>query len=1636
MAAARFALPRSRTAAAALVIVALVATMLGVRPVAAAPGDLTVSDPTVIEGNSGTVTARFTITAAAGTFASISYTTRDGSAVAGEDYTTTTGTHTFLGSGTHDVDVPVKGDTIPEPNETFFLDVTVTAGVASCLDCPGTGTITNDEGTAAPTLAIGNDTAAESEANATFTVTRSGDASGPVSVDYATQDGTAKAGADYTARTGTVAFAAGETSKSIDVPILQDTLDEAAETFTVVLSNEHNATISDASGLGTITDDDATPALSISDVTVAEGNSGTTNAVFTVTLTPTSGQAVQVDYTTQNGTATAPADYATRAATLVFAAGENSRTISVPVIGDTVDEANETFTVQLSGAVNASISDATGIGTITDDETDPTLSIDDVPNVNEGNSGTTNATFTVTLTGNTARTVTVAYTTQDGTAKAGEDYTAKSGTLTFEPGDTSEPITVLVTGDTLDEADETFTVKLSAPTVATLADDTGTATISDNDNPPTISVAGPAPVLENAAPATFVVSLSSASGQSVTVNYATTDGTATAGVDYAPVSGTLTFDPGQTSKNVQVNIIEDTIAEGSETFDLELSAPSNASLSNDDTATATILDDGDPGPAFTISDVQVTEGTNPTATFTVTLSSASGQPTTVTATTAAGSAKAGEDYVHTTDVLEFAPGDLSEDFVVTILNDAIPEGTETFVVNLTAATGGATIADGQGVGTILNDDGPPPSLTIADASVSEGNTDLTFTVTRSGSITGTLTVDYATANGTAVAPGDYTSRQGTLTFSPGELSETITVPILEDTVHEGDETFTVTLSNPTNAVLGSPSTATGTITNDDAVPSISVNSPTSAEGTGGTSTLTFRVSLSGASSGTVTVDYATGGGTATANTDYTPATGTLTFEPGQTFKDIPVTIVADSMDEADETVQLTVSNAGGTGTATIGTPTGTGTITDDDAQPTTSIADATVTEGNSGTVNAVFTVSLSAASGRTVTMNFATADGTATQPADYASTSGSLSFAPGETTKSIEVPVAGELLDETDETFTVTLSAPVNTTFSDGTATGTIVDDDPMVSIGDVTVTEGASGTVNADFPVTLTVASDKTVTVTATTSVGTAGTSDFTTKSATVTFVPGDTSETFTVLVQGDTIDESNETFTVVLSAPTNAVIGDGSGTGTIIDDDGAPTVRIDGTSVTEGNTGTATATFTVSLSNPSASTVTVVGSTSSVTAGSPSDYTAKAATVTFEPGDVSEPFTVSVAGDTLDEPNESFTVTLSSPTNSSIATGGGTATGTIVDDDPTPTLSIGDASTTEGNAGTTALTFTVTLSAPSGQPVTAGFVTGSGTATDGVDYASTSGTIAINPGATTTTITVNVAGDTVDEADETFTVSLSNPTNATIADGSGSGTIVDDDVVAPQGYSLVGEDGSLYTFGTAKNLGDMRGQRLNAPIIGVAYTPGGNGYWLVARDGGIFSFGDAEFLGSMGNQRLNAPVIGMAATPTGKGYWLFASDGGIFTFGDARFFGSMGDQKLNAPVINMEPLASGGGYWLVAADGGIFTFGSGDFYGSMGDQRLNQPVFDMTSTDSDDGYWLVARDGGIFSFGDAAAKFFGSAVNETPRPTRVIGMDATPDSQGYWIADASGKVYRFGNAQDLGDRFGQPNPAPMVAFATVPTA
>lgn len=343
---------------------------------------------------------------------------------------------------------------------------------------------------ATPALSINDVTQTEGNSGMitySFTVSLDSPAhAGGVTFDIATANNSASAGSDYIAKSSTgQSIAAGSKTATVEVTVNGDTMVEPDETFFVNVTNVSGATVSDGQGLGTITNDDL-PTLSINDVMIAEGNGGTTNATFTVTLSSIHNQTVTVNYATANNSASAGSDYAATSGILTFNPNETIKQITVQVMGDLAYEPDETFFVNLTNPMNAGITDAQGQGTISNDDATPTLAINDV-SLNEGNAGTTNFVFTVTLTGAAgfAGNITVDYATADDTAMAGNDYTMTSGTLTFAgpiaSNSVTQTITVPVKGDTIIEPDKIFFVKLSNASNADIIRAQGTGKIIDDD---------------------------------------------------------------------------------------------------------------------------------------------------------------------------------------------------------------------------------------------------------------------------------------------------------------------------------------------------------------------------------------------------------------------------------------------------------------------------------------------------------------------------------------------------------------------------------------------------------------------------------------------------------------------------------------------------------------------------------------------------------------------------------------------------------------------------------------------------------------------------------------------------------------------------------------------------------------------------------------------------------------------------------------------------------------------------------------------------------------------------------------------------------------------------------------------------
>lgn len=291
--------------------------------------------------------------------------------------------------------------------------------------------------------------------------------------------------------------------------------------------------------------------------------------------------------------------------------------------------------------------------------------------------------FKVTLSAPSVFTVTVDYATGGGSATAGSDYSVLNGTLTFAPGETNKTLNLAISNDALVEPNETLLINMSNPANAILgAYPTATVTILDDD-PPLISfLSSNFTVDESGSHAVITAGLNAESGMAVSVNYATTNGTATAGSDYAAVAGRLDFMPGQVTRTFNVPLSDDNVDEPNETVFLKLSSPSNATLGAVSSATLTILDDDLPRASFSSDLFFVDEGTSE-AIITVQLSTPYAQTVYVSYSTANGTALAGSDYSAASGTLVFASGQTNRTFVVTILNDSLNETNETVRLNIT-----------------------------------------------------------------------------------------------------------------------------------------------------------------------------------------------------------------------------------------------------------------------------------------------------------------------------------------------------------------------------------------------------------------------------------------------------------------------------------------------------------------------------------------------------------------------------------------------------------------------------------------------------------------------------------------------------------------------------------------------------------------------------------------------------------------------------------------------------------------------------------------------------------------------------------------------------------------------------------------
>ena len=1188
----------------------------------------------------------------------------------------------------------------------------------------------------------------------------------------------------------------------------------------------------------TIMDNDDPPSVAITEAAPAVAEDGM--VTLTVMLDAPSGLPVELDWTTDDvdgldmyDMAVAGVDYESAAGPLAFVptptgsglGTPTSMEISVSIMADALDEHDEQFAVTLTPQMSERVMGEAGgaVVTITDDDDPPSASIADM----SAPEGDGMLMFDVSLSAPSGLPIVLNVMTGEvetpddpwGMAMAegdNADYMPiTDGTVEFRPDmpgggtPTMGSVTVTVTADMFDEHDEVFGVTLSPamPAYVTLEDAMATGTIEDDDDMPVIGVAS-ASGYEAAGTITFTVSLSGESGLPIGVDWMTgasmtadpLDMAMAEGdhADYGPDSGMLMFAPHETEQMVMISVVDDGFDEHNEDFMVSLANATYATM-GEATVTGTIMDDDDP-PTVSIADVLGDEGDG-MFTFMLTLTGESGLPISVDVATGDhatpldeyGMAAAGDDYGAIDDTYNIAAHTTELAVPVMIVADDLDEHHEVFSVSLSNGMY-VNLGNAYAVGTIRDDDSAP-MLSISDASGEESAGELTFTISLSGPSGLPISAHWSTgdadmmeaAHSGATADVDYKSASGIAEFAPGVTEMMVSVMVMDDDLDENDESFAVTLGEGSYAMLGDAQ-GIGTIMDDDNPPTLSVVDAMAAEGDG---SLAFTVSLDAPSGLPVTVAWWTGDvevpdgsyTQAQAGIDYTAESGTLEFAPGTTSMTVAVPLLDDALNEMDEHFAITLhdpSHAMLTDDAEA--ITAIGTITDDDEAPHVSIADARDDEG-APSLN--FAVTLSTASALPISVDWATGDaetddmyGMATADMDYAMSSGTLSFAAGQTEMMVSVTLMDDALDEHDEMFAVTLSNAMHAMASDAMAMGTIVDDDaaPSLSIADAS---GGESSGELSFMVSLSAESALPISVDyATGDMATPGDmygmatadTDYASASGTLSFDPGMTEMAVAVTVMDDMHDEHDEVFAVHLSGAAYATLADGEATGTIEDDDNAPSVSIADAS---GPESVGTLDFAVTLSGMSGLPVSVHWATASDTARAGEDYENDDGTLTIPAGEPGGTVSVVVVADGVHEAEETFHVNLSGAMYATLDDA--MAVGTITDDDAAPTLAISDASAAESDGS---IHFTVSLTGATALPASVSWATAPGSATAGSDYQTAGGSLTFHPGESRDAmVQVMVMADAIYEGPEDFTVGLSGASNATVSDDSGTGTIHDDD-------------------------------------------------------------------------------------------------------------------------------------------------------------------------------------------------------------------------------------------------------------------
>lgn len=1203
--------------------------------------------------------------------------------------------------------------TITSVDDALFEgDETVQASVQSVTNASTSGTTTFNativDDDATPDLSLTLAASNIAETSSTSLVASIPSVSGlPVTLTVSLS-GTATNGLDYSASTVSLTIPAGQTSASLNLTSIDDTLHEGNETVAINIASVSGASTS-STVLPTlaILDDDTAPTVTFQlDVSTLAEAGGT--ATLIASLDNVSGLDVTVPFTF-SGAATLGTDYTRSASQIVVPAGSTSASLTLTAIDDTLFEDDETVVASVQSVTNAFTTGTTSFSaSIQNDDPQPELSLTlGTTSVAEAG-GSTELIASISNVSGVPVVVTISL---GGAASENVDYSTSSLLLTIPVGQTSASLTFTAIDDTLNEGDELVSIGLAS---VTGADTTNTVvpqwTIADDDPLPTLTVQLTTSTLtENGGSSTLIATLDAPSGRDVTVPFAFT-GTATSGIDYTLSATQLVIPAGSTSATLTLTALDDALFEGDETVIAEVQAVINANTSGPMSFTATVQDD-DPPPQLTVSlqDPAISEAAGSTNLI-ASIPSAAVVPVTLTFSLA-GTATDGVDYSANTLSITIPIGQTSANLTLTANGDSIFEGDETVTFGIASVSGASTTSTTLPTLTISDDDAPPTvTLSVAPSSLNESNGSTLLTATLSATTSFDVTVNLG-LGGSATDAVDYTHSGSQIVIPAGSLTGSLTISSTDDALVEGTETIVVDIVSVNNATESSAQQATASIFDDES-PNVSIQAVDNAisENTGSTSIV---ATLSASSSNDIVVSLSMTG-SATLNSDYTSSNSQITIPAGSLSGSILLTATADNIAEPIENIIVSITSAP---FASIVSNSSSATVAISEMSPILTVgltSSQTLISENGGslTLTAFSTDGRTSSQDLTVAFDFASGTTPAVRGTDY-NVPTLVVIPAGQTSASVTLSTINNNISDGSRIARVGILTVAGLGAESGIQqiAATIADDEslPLASLT-VNPSNGQMNESGGQVSVVASLSHSSTQNITVTLDFPSVGStlatlgSDYSRSATSITIPAGSLSGAISLSAINDALNEPLETITVDIASVTNATEnGTQRVTASILDDDPLPTVDLTFNSTSSISEASASKVVTAFLNTPSGRDVTVTlnyGGTASLGV----DYSATSA-LTIVAGQTSASLTLQSINDALVEGDETVSVSiLSTGSLATIATTSGSPTVrtfTIVDDESTAPTNIQISGSGVSGNFTSNGTLTVSASGPAGQVI-----------------------------------------------------------------------------------------------------------------------------------------------------------------------------------------------------------------------------------------------------------------------------------------------------------------------------------------------